>query len=71
MKKLLCVLLALCLTLSLCALPVAAEEAASEKEGAIAGVRNFEDGDFFIPKEAAGYIAELFIADMVETGLTL
>lgn len=71
MKKLLCVLLALCLTLSLRALPVAAEEAASVKEGAIAGIRNFEDGDFFISEEVAGYIAELFIADMVETGLTV
>lgn len=61
----------ICVTLSLCALPVAAEEAASVKEGAIAGIRNFEDGDFFISEEVAGYIAELFIADMVETGLAL
>ena len=61
----------ICVTLSLCALPVAAEETASVKEGAIAGIRNFEDGDFFISEEVAGYIAELFIADMVETGLTV
>ena len=32
---------------------------------------NFADEDFFISEEVAGHIAELFIADMVETGLTV